>query len=128
MSDEAIARKYSMDNPTKWKRLEITINLSNLKKDPREIAAAGGRCGCKTTVMRESQGPQRPRKPHNVRREIPRLASCVLKNEGYRDEALLLLLGLNRLVKTCIIPIELGGERWGLNTAHTRTLPNIASP
>ena len=88
----AIARNVRWEAATRWGPLEITINLSKPEKDPREIAAAGA---------------ARP-----VRAAYPACQLCV-QNEGYPGRPA--ALGAHPARQNLrIVPIELGGERWGL--------------
>ena len=90
----AIARNVKWSTPTRWGDLEITINLSKPEKDPREIAAAG---------VAANDGEKYP--------------SCQLciENEGYPGRAASAPGGAHPARQNLrIIPLELGGERWGL--------------
>ncbi len=87
----AIARNLSWTHPSRWGELEITINKSKPEKDPRDIAAAGA----------APAGEAYP--------------SCQLcmSNEGYSGRPA--ALGEHPARQNLrIVPIELGGERWGL--------------
>ncbi|MDD5799530.1 MAG: UDP-glucose--hexose-1-phosphate uridylyltransferase [Coriobacteriales bacterium] len=89
----AIARNVQWTTATPWGDLEITINLSKPEKDPREIAAAG----------RAPKG-----------QKYPACQLCI-ENEGYPGRAASHPLGAHPARQNLrIIPIQLGGERWGL--------------
>lgn len=89
----AIARNVSWDTQTDWGSLEITINLSKPEKDPREIAAAG-------------KAP--------AGEKYPACQLCI-ENEGYPGRAATDAMGAHPARQNLrIIPIRLGGERWGL--------------
>ena len=90
----AIARNVEWSTPTRWGDLEITINLSKPEKDPREIAAAGVAA--------------------NDGEKYPACQLCV-ENEGYPGRAASAPGGAHPARQNLrIIPLELGGERWGL--------------
>ncbi|WP_308582132.1 UDP-glucose--hexose-1-phosphate uridylyltransferase [uncultured Parolsenella sp.] len=90
----AIARNVEWSTPTRWGDLEITINLSKPEKDPREIAAAGVAA--------------------NDGEKYPACQLCV-ENEGYPGCAASAPGGAHPARQNLrIIPLELGGERWGL--------------
>lgn len=90
----AIARNIAWTTPTRWGDLEITINLSKPEKDPRDIAAA---LSCPADV-----------EPY------PACQLC-MSNEGYAGRAAASALGAHPARQNLrIVPIELGGERWGL--------------
>ena len=90
----AIARNVKWTTPTRWGNLEITINLSKPEKDPREIAAAG--------AAKETD------------EKYPACQLCI-ENEGYPGRAASAAGGAHPARQNLrIIPIELGGERWGL--------------
>ena len=90
----AIARNVKWSTPTRWGDLEITINLSKPEKDPREIAAAG---------VATNDGEK-----------YPACQLCV-ENEGYPGRAASAPGGAHPARQNLrIIPLELGGERWGL--------------
>ena len=90
----AIARNVKWSTPTRWGDLEITINLSKPEKDPREIAAAGVAA--------------------NDGEKYPACQLCV-ENEGYPGRAASAPGGAHPARQNLrIIPLELGGERWGL--------------
>ena len=90
----AIARNVKWSTPTRWGDLEITINLSKPEKDPREIAAAGGAA--------------------NDGEKYPACQLCI-ENEGYPGRAASAPGGAHPARQNLrIIPLELGGERWGL--------------
>jgi len=86
----AIARNVAWTTPTQWGELEITINKSKPEKDPRDIAAAGA----------APKGEA-----------YPACQLCV-QNEGYAGRPA--ALGEHPARQNLrIVPIELGGERWG---------------
>ena len=90
----AIARNIKWTTPTSWGNLEITINLSRPEKDPREIAAAGA--------------------TQNNGEKYPACQLCI-ENEGYPGRGAGAAGGAHPARQNLrIIPIELGGERWGL--------------
>lgn len=90
----AIARNVKWSTPTRWGDLEITINLSKPEKDPREIAAAGVAA--------------------NDGEKYPACQLCI-ENEGYPGRAASAPGGAHPARQNLrIIPLELGGERWGL--------------
>ena len=90
--ESAIAKNIAWDAPTRWGDLEITINKSKPEKDPRDIAAAG------TAPTGEA---------------YPACALCV-ENEGYSGRAAADVHGTHPARQNLrIVPIELGGERWG---------------
>ena len=90
----AIARNVKWSTPTRWGDLEITINLSKPEKDPREIAAAGVAA--------------------NDGEKYPACQLCI-ENEGYPGRAASAPDGAHPARQNLrIIPLELGGERWGL--------------
>ena len=90
----AIARNVKWSTPTRWGDLEITINLSKPEKDPREIAAAG-------VAANDSE-------------KYPACQLCI-ENEGYPGRAASAPGGAHPARQNLrIIPLELGGERWGL--------------
>ena len=90
----AIARNVKWSTPTRWGDLEITINLSKPEKDPREIAAAGVAA--------------------NDDEKYPACQLCI-ENEGYPGRAASAPGGAHPARQNLrIIPLELGGERWGL--------------
>ena len=90
----AIARNVKWSTPTRWGDLEITINLSKPEKDPREIAAAGVAA--------------------NDGEKYPACQLCI-ENEGYPGRAANAPGGAHPARQNLrIIPLELGGERWGL--------------
>jgi UDPglucose--hexose-1-phosphate uridylyltransferase len=90
----AIARNIEWVTPTDWGGLEITINLSKPEKDPREIAAAGA--------------------AKNTGEKYPACQLCI-ENEGYAGRAASAPGGAHPARQNLrIIPITLGGERWGL--------------
>ena len=90
----AIARNIQWSSPTRWGDLEITINLSKPEKDPRDIAAAGA---AKATGEK-----------------YPACQLCI-ENEGYPGRDAAMAGGEHPARQNLrIIPIELDGERWGL--------------
>lgn len=90
----AIARNVKWSTPTRWGDLEITINLSKPEKDPREIAAAGVAA--------------------NDGEKYPACQLCI-ENEGYPGRAASAPGGAHPARQNLrIIPLELDGERWGL--------------
>ena len=90
----AIARNVKWSTPTRWGDLEITINLSKPEKDPREIAAAGVAA--------------------NGGEKYPACQLCI-ENEGYPGRAASAPGGAHPARQNLrIVPLELGGERWGL--------------
>ena len=90
----AIARNVKWTTPTTWGNLEITINLSKPEKDPREIAAAGS--------------------AKSDAKKYPACQLCI-ENEGYPGRGVAAFGGAHPARQNLrIIPIELAGERWGL--------------
>ncbi len=90
----AIARNIEWKTNTRWGDLEITINLSKPEKDPREIAAAGA--------------------AKNTGEKYPACQLCI-QNEGYAGRGAAAAGGAHPARQNLrIVPIELGGERWGL--------------
>ena len=90
----AIARNIKWTTPTRWGDLEITINLSKPEKDPRDIAAAGA---AKATGEK-----------------YPACQLCI-ENEGYPGRGASSGMGDHPARQNLrIVPIELDGERWGL--------------
>ena len=90
----AIARNIQWSTSTRWGDLEITINLSKPEKDPRDIAAAGA--------------------AKNTGEVYPACQLC-MENEGYPGRAAGIAGGEHPARQNLrIVPIELGGERWGL--------------
>ena len=90
----AIARNVRWVTPTGWGDLEITINLSKPEKDPREIAAAGAA---------PADGDV-----------YPACQLCV-ENEGYPGRGAASPHGAHPARQNLrIVPVTLGGERWGL--------------
>lgn len=87
----AIARNLEWTVSTRWGELEITINKSKPEKDPRDIAAAGS----------ASAGEA-----------YPACQLCV-QNEGYSGRPAALGGGHPARQNLRIVPVELGGERWG---------------
>ncbi|MBQ1840412.1 MAG: UDP-glucose--hexose-1-phosphate uridylyltransferase [Atopobiaceae bacterium] len=86
----AIARNLSWVHPSRWGELEITINKSKPEKDPRDIAAAGAAPAGEA---------------------YPACQLC-MSNEGYSGRPA--ALGEHPARQNLrIVPIELGGERWG---------------
>ena len=90
----AIARNIQWSSPTRWGDLEITINLSKPEKDPRDIAAAGA--------------------ARATGEKYPACQLCI-ENEGYPGRGAAMAGGEHPARQNLrIIPIELDGERWGL--------------
>ena len=90
----AIARNIAWETPTRWGGLEITINRSKPEKDPRDIARAGAAT--------------------NTGEKYPACQLCV-ENEGYPGRSAQAAGGAHPARQNLrIVPIELGGERWGL--------------
>ena len=90
----AIARNIKWKTPTTWGDLEITINLSKPEKDPRAIARAGAA-------------------PQDGER-YPACQLCI-ENEGYAGRGDDSPRGAHPARQNLrIVPLELGGERWGL--------------
>ena len=90
----AIARNIKWSTPTRWGDLEITINLSKPEKDPRDIAAAGA--------------------AKNTGEKYPACQLCI-ENEGYPGRSAAADGGAHPARQNLrIVPIELDGERWGL--------------
>ena len=90
----AIARNIEWTTPTRWGDLEITINLSKPEKDPRDIAAAGA--------------------AKNTGEKYPACQLCI-ENEGYPGRSAAAAGGAHPARQNLrIVPIELDGERWGL--------------
>ena len=88
----AIARNLRWTCPTRWGDLEITINKSKPEKDPRDIAAAGAAPAGET---------------------YPACQLC-MQNEGYSGRPTADPRGAHPARQNLrIVPIELGGERWG---------------
>ncbi len=87
----AIARNLEWITPTTWGDLEITINKSKPEKDPRDIAAAGAAPAGEV---------------------YPACQLCV-ENEGYAGRPAAVAGGHPARQNLRIVPIELGGERWG---------------
>ncbi|MDO4798021.1 MAG: UDP-glucose--hexose-1-phosphate uridylyltransferase [Coriobacteriales bacterium] len=87
----AIARNLAWTCPTRWGDLQITINKSKPEKDPRDIAAAG-------------KAP--------AGQAYPACQLCV-QNEGYSGRPAAVGGGHPARQNLRIVPIELGGERWG---------------
>ncbi len=88
----AIARNLEWTTTTTWGDLEITINKSKPEKDPRDIAAAGA---APTGEV------------------YPACQLCV-ENEGYSGRPASDPFGTHPARQNLrIVPIELGGERWG---------------
>lgn len=89
----AIARNVCWNTQTDWGSMEITINLSKPEKDPREIAAAG----------KASAGEKYP------------ACQLCIENEGYPGRGAADPMGAHPARQNLrIVPITLGGERWGL--------------
>ncbi len=90
----AIARNVKWNTGTEWGDLEITINLSKPEKDPREIAAAGAA---------KADGEKYP------------ACQLCIQNEGYPGRGAAAAGGAHPARQNLrIVPIELAGERWGL--------------
>ena len=90
----AIARNVKWNTATEWGDLEITINLSKPEKDPREIAAAGAA---------KADGEKYP------------ACQLCIQNEGYPGRGAAAAGGAHPARQNLrIVPIELAGERWGL--------------
>lgn len=88
----AIAKNIAWTTATKWGDIEITINKSKPEKDPRDIAAAGAAPAGEA---------------------YPACQLCV-ENEGYSGRPASNAHGAHPARQNLrIIPIELGGERWG---------------
>ncbi len=87
----AIARNLEWTVSTRWGELEITINKSKPEKDPRDIAAAGAAPAGEA---------------------YPACQLCV-QNEGYSGRPAAIGGGHPARQNLRIVPIELGGERWG---------------
>ena len=88
----AIARNIAWEHESRWGTLEITINKSKPEKDPRDIAAAGAAPAGEA---------------------YPACQLCV-ENEGYAGRPAADPFGPHPARQNLrIIPIELGGERWG---------------
>ena len=86
----AIARNIAWTCDTRWGELEITINKSKPEKDPRDIAAAGSA----------------------PKGEVYPACQLCVENEGYAGRPA--ALGEHPARQNLrIVPIELGGERWG---------------
>ncbi len=91
---EAIARNVGWTTSTRWGELEITINKSKPEKDPRDIAAA------RTSTTGDAKYPA---------------CQLCMENEGYPGRLASSGSGEHPARQNLrIIPIELGGERWGL--------------
>ncbi|MBQ1841277.1 MAG: UDP-glucose--hexose-1-phosphate uridylyltransferase, partial [Atopobiaceae bacterium] len=89
----AIARNIAWTCDTRWGELEITINKSKPEKDPRDIAAAGAAPAGEA---------------------YPACQLC-MENEGYAGRTPASPLGEHPARGNLrIVPIELGGEAWGL--------------
>ncbi|MFZ2757247.1 MAG: UDP-glucose--hexose-1-phosphate uridylyltransferase [Atopobiaceae bacterium] len=90
----AIARNVRWSTLTRWGDLEITINLSKPEKDPRDIAKAGAA------------------KPAD---DVYPACQLCIENEGYPGRSAAAAGGAHPARQNLrIIPIELEGERWGL--------------
>ncbi len=90
--ESAIARNVKWQTDTRWGELEITINKSKPEKDPRDIAAAGA-------------AP--------AGEKYPACQLC-MENEGYAGRPAADAHGTHPARQNLrIVPIELGGERWG---------------
>ena len=93
MRRSAIAKNIAWKTPTRWGDLEITINLSKPEKDPRDIARAGA--------------------ARNTGEKYPACQLCI-ENEGYSGRGAASPMGDHPARQNLrIVPIELGGERWG---------------
>ncbi len=91
--EAAIAKNVSWESPSRWGELEITINLSKPEKDPVAIAAAGA-------------AP--------TGEKYPACQLC-MENEGYLGRGADAPHGDHPARQNLrIVPIELGGEPWGL--------------
>ena len=89
----AIARNLEWSCDTAWGELEITINKSKPEKDPRDIAAAGA-------------APKGEKYP---------ACQLCMENEGYAGRTPASAWGDHPARDNLrIVPIELGGEPWGL--------------
>ena len=88
----AIAKNIVWTCDTAWGELEITINKSKPEKDPRDIAAAMGA-------------------PRSA--SYPSCQLCI-ENEGYSGRPAAAGGAHPARQNLRIVPIELGGERWGL--------------
>lgn len=87
----AIAKNLEWTVDTRWGTLEITINKSKPEKDPRDIAAAGAAPAGEA---------------------YPACQLCI-ENEGYSGRPAAVGGGHPARQNLRIVPIELGGERWG---------------
>ncbi len=88
----AIARNVAWEHDCNWGTLEITINKSKPEKDPRDIAAAGAAPAGEA---------------------YPACQLC-MENEGYAGRAAADPQGPHPARQNLrIIPLQLGGERWG---------------
>lgn len=95
----AIARDLKWVTRTSWGDLQITINRSKPEKDPRAIARAAA---------------PRPAGLGAAGEPYPACALCV-ENEGYAGRGALAEGGARPSRENLrIVPLELGGERWGL--------------
>ncbi len=91
---QAIARNLAWTTPTRWGELEVTVNLSKPEKDPRDIAAAGAAPAGGDVY--------------------PACQLCV-ENEGHPGRPADAPGGEHPARQNLrIVPIRLGGERWGL--------------
>lgn len=91
---DRIAKDKKWTYACEYGELDITINLSKPEKDPREIAAAGVAA--------------------NDGEKYPACQLCI-ENEGYPGRAASAPGGAHPARQNLrIIPLELGGERWGL--------------
>ncbi|MBY4797466.1 UDP-glucose--hexose-1-phosphate uridylyltransferase [Collinsella sp. AGMB00827] len=94
----AIARNIEWTTQTRWGDLEITINLSKPEKDPRDIAAAGA-----------------AKKSNTGSDEVYPACQLCMGNEGYAGRAAVSHAGAHPARQNLrIVPVELGGEAWGL--------------
>ncbi len=88
----AIAKNVGWIHDSEWGAIEITINKSKPEKDPRDIAAAGAL---------------------PVGEAYPACQLC-MENEGYSGRPASLAGGHPARQNLRIVPVELGGEKWGL--------------
>jgi UDPglucose--hexose-1-phosphate uridylyltransferase len=93
----AIARDVRWVTPTRWGDLQITINLSKPEKDPRAIARAAAPAA--------RAGGAAP---------YPACALC-RENEGYAGRGPLAEGGAHPARQNLrVVPLELGGQGWGM--------------
>ena len=109
----AIAKNLAWTCATQWGDLEITINKSKPEKDPRDIAAAAAA---------------------QTQEKYPACALC-RENEGYSGRAAADAGGHAARQNLRIIPLELGGEGYGLQyspyayfTEHCIVMSDIHRP